>query len=69
MAKIKNRVDATRDKIALLKEMQDMIDQLKSYSYRIEQRMETMIEADLESMCEEKKVIEQMEQEITKKDE
>ena len=69
MAKIKNRVDATRDKIALLKEMQDMIDQLKSYSYRIELRMETMIEADLESMCEEKKVIEQMEQEITKKDE
>ena len=69
MAKIKTRVDATKDKIALLKEMQGMIDQLKSFSARIEERIDTMIEADLESMCAEKAVIEQMEQQIKSKDE
>ena len=68
MAKIKTRVDATKDKIALLKEMQGMINQLKSFSARIEERIEVMIEADLESMCEEKKVIEEMERTINTKD-
>ena len=68
MAKIKTRVDATKDKIALLKEMQGMINQLKSFSARIEERIEVMIEADLQSMCEEKKVIEEMERTINTKD-
>ena len=68
MAKIKTRVDATKDKIALLKEMQGMINQLKSFSARIEDRIETMIDADLQSMCEEKKVIEEMERTINTKD-
>ena len=68
MAKIKTRVDATKDKIALLKEMQGMINQLKSFSARIEERIDTMIQADLESMCAEKMVIEEMEQEIKSKD-
>lgn len=68
MAKIKTRVDATKDKIALLKEMQGMIDQLKSFSYRIEERIDVMIQSDLESMCEEKKVIEEMERTINNKD-
>ena len=69
MSKIKTRVDAVKDKIALLKEMQGMIDQLKSFSARIEDRIDIMIQADLESMCEEKKVIEEMENEIKGKDE
>ena len=69
MSKIKTRVDAVKDKIALLKEMQGMIDQLKSFSARIEERIDVMIQADLESMCEEKKVIEEMENEIKGKDE
>ena len=68
MAKIKTRVDATKDKIALLKEMQGMINQLKSFSARIEERIDIMIQSDLESMCAEKKVIEEMEQEIIAKD-
>ena len=68
MAKIKTRVDATKDKIALLKEMQGMINQLKSFSARIEERIDVMIQSDLESMCAEKKVIEEMEQEIINKD-
>ena len=68
MAKIKTRVDATKDKIALLKEMQGMINQLKSFSARIEERIDTMIAADLESMCAEKMVIEEMEQQIKSKD-
>ena len=68
MSKIKTRVDATKDKIALLKEMQGMINQLKSFSARIEERIEVMIEADLQSMCEEKKVIEEMERTINTKD-
>ena len=68
MAKIKTRVDATKDKIALLKEMQGMINQLKSFSARIEERIDIMIQSDLESMCAEKKVIEEMEQEIITKD-
>ena len=68
MAKIKTRVDATKDKIALLKEMKGMINQLKSFSARIEERIDIMIQSDLESMCAEKKVIEEMEQEIIAKD-
>ena len=68
MAKIKTRVDATKDKIALLKEMQGMINQLKSFSHRIEERIDIMIQSDLESMCAEKKVIEEMEETIRHKD-
>ena len=68
MAKIKTRVDATKDKIALLKEMQGMINQLKSFSARIEERIDIMIQADLDSMCEEKRVIEEMERTINTKD-
>ena len=68
MAKIKTRVDAVKDKIALLKEMQGMIDELKSFSARIEERIDIMIQSDLESMCEEKKVIEEMEETINNKD-
>ena len=68
MAKIKTRVDAVKDKIALLKEMQGMIDELKSFSARIEDRIDIMIQSDLESMCEEKKVIEEMEETINNKD-
>ena len=68
MAKIKTRVDATKDKIALLKEMQGMINQLKSFSARIEDRIDIMIQADLDSMCEEKRVIEEMERTINTKD-
>ena len=68
MAKIKTRVDAVKDKIALLKEMQGMIDELKSFSARIEERIDIMIQSDLESMCEEKKIIEEMEETINNKD-
>ena len=66
--KITTRVDATKDKIALLQEMQGMIDTLKSFASRIELRIDTMIKADLESMAAEKAVIEEMEDKIKNKD-
>ena len=56
----KTRVDATKDKIELLQEMQAMINQLKSYAARIQERINVMIEADLESMDAEKKAIDDM---------
>ena len=56
----KTRVDATKDKIALLQEMQSMIDTLKSFSARIQDNINTMIEADLESMEAEKQAIDDM---------
>ena len=58
--KITTRVDATKDKIALLQEMQGMIDTLKSFASRIELRIDTMIKADLESMAAEKEIIDEM---------
>ena len=60
MAKIKTRVDATKDKIALLQEMQGMINTLKKFSSRIQDRISVMIEADLESMDAEKGAIDEM---------
>ena len=56
----KTRVDATRDKIELLQEMQGMINTLKSFSARIQERIDIMIEADLVSMNSEKEAIEEM---------
>ena len=56
----KTRVDATRDKIELLTEMQGMINTLKSFAARIQERIDVMIEADLQSMNAEKKAIEDM---------
>ena len=56
----KTRVDATRDKIELLQEMQAMINTLKSFSARIQERIDVMIEADLTSMNAEKDAIEEM---------
>ena len=56
----KTRVDATKDKIELLQEMQGMINTLKSYASRIQERINVMIEADLESMDAEKEAIDEM---------
>ena len=69
MAKITTRVDATKDKIALLQEMQGMIHTLKQFAARIDDKINTMIEADLESMAEEKKAIDEMSELINYKDE
>ena len=67
--KITTRVDATKDKIALLQEMQGMIHTLKQFAARIDDKINTMIEADLESMAEEKKAIDEMSELINYKDE
>ena len=56
----KTRVDATKDKIELLQEMQGMINTLKNYASRIQERINVMIEADLESMDAEKEAIDEM---------
>lgn len=56
----KTRVDATRDKIELLTEMQGMINTLKSFAARIQERIDVMIEADLQSMAAEKQAIDDM---------
>ena len=66
--KIITRVDATKEKIALLQEMKGMIDTLKKFSARINDKIDTMIKADLESMCAEKKALEEMENTINNKD-
>ena len=68
MAKIITRVDATKEKIALLQEMQGMINTLKNFAARIEEKIDTMIAADLDSMCAEKKALEEMEHTIKSKD-
>ena len=60
MAKITTRVDATKEKIALLQEMQGMINTLRSYASRIQEKINVMIEADLESMDAEKEAIDEM---------
>ena len=54
------RVEATKEKIELLKEMQGMIDTLKSFAARIQDRIDVMIDADLVSMEAEKDVIDEM---------
>ena len=61
---MKTRVEATHEKIALLQEMQTMINALKKQSARIENQINTMIEADLESMHAEKQALEEMELKI-----
>ena len=61
---MKTRVEATHEKIALLQEMQTMINALKKQSARIESQINTMIEADLESMHAEKQALEEMELKI-----
>ena len=68
MAKITTRVDATKEKIALLQEMQGMINTLKKFASRIDDKINTMITADLESMAAEKKALEEMESTIKSKD-
>ena len=65
--KITTRVDATKDKIALLQEMQGMIDTLKKFSARIEEKIDTMVQADLKSMQAEKDALEEMESTIKSK--
>ena len=68
MAKITTRVDATKEKIALLKEMQGMINTLKKFAARIDDKINTMVEADLQSMAAEKAALEEMEKSIKSKD-
>ena len=68
MAKITTRVDATKEKIALLQEMQGMINTLKKFASRIDDKINTMIKADLESMSAEKAALEEMESTIKSKD-
>ena len=65
---MKTRVDATKDKIELLTEMQGMINTLKSFASRIQDKINIMIEADLESMKAEKAIIDEMSNLINKKD-
>ena len=67
MAKITTRVDATKEKIALLQEMQGMINTLKKFASRIDDKINTMIKADLESMSAEKAALEEMELTIKSK--
>ena len=67
--KIITRVDATKEKIALLQEMQGMVHTLKQFAARIDEKINTMIAADLESMAEEKKAIDEMSNLIQYKDE
>ena len=69
MAKITTRVDATKEKIALLQEMQGMIDTLQKFAARINGKIDDMIKADLASMQAEKAALEEMEHTIKSKDE
>ena len=64
MSKITTRVDATKEKIALLQEMQGMLHTLKQFAARIDDKINTMIKADLESMQAEKEALEEMENTI-----
>ena len=66
--KIITRVDATKEKIALLQEMQGMLHTLKQFAARIDDKINTMITADLESMAAEKEALEEMENTIQYKD-
>ena len=66
--KIITRVDATKEKIALLQEMQGMIIALQRFAARINEKIDTMVAADLESMKAEKEALEQMELTIKSKD-
>ena len=66
--KIITRVDATKEKIALLQEMQGMLHTLKQFAARIDEKIDSMIKADLESMCAEKAALEEMEKTINYKD-
>ena len=68
MAKIITRVDATKEKIVLLQEMQGMINTLKNFAARIDEKINAMITADLESMAAEKAALEEMEMTIKSKD-
>ena len=68
MAKITTRVDATKEKIALLKEMQGMINTLKKFAARIDDKINSMVDADLQSMAAEKAALEEMEKSIKSKD-
>ena len=68
MKKITTRVDATKEKIALLQEMQGMIDTLQKFAARINDKIDDMIQADLASMAAEKEALEEMEQSINNKD-
>ena len=61
---MKTRVEATEEKIELLKEMQGMIHTLKQFAARIEERIEIMIDADLQSMEAERAALERMEETI-----
>ena len=69
MAKIITRVDATKEKIELLQEIQGMIHTLKQFAARVDDKIETMIASDLESMEAEKKIIDEMSDLIQYKDE
>ena len=66
--KIITRVDATKEKIALLQEMQGMLHTLKQFAARIDDKINTMISADLDSMKAEKEALEEMENTIKYKD-
>ena len=68
MAKITTRVDATKEKIALLKEMQGMINTLKKFAARIDDKINSMVDADVQSMAAEKAALEEMEKSIKSKD-
>ena len=61
------RVEATHEKIELLQEMQAMINTLKKQAARIENQIDKMITADLESMNAEKEALEEMETKIKNK--
>ncbi len=65
---MKTRVDATKDKIELLQEMQGMINTLKAFSARIDEKINKMIDTDLKSMAAEKDIIEEMSELIKLKD-
>ncbi len=65
---MKTRIDATKDKIELLQEMQGMIDTLKSFAARIDEKISIMIDSDLKSMQAEKDVIDEMNEIIKSKD-
>ncbi len=65
---MKTRVDATKDKIELLQEMQGMINTLKLFAARISEKMDVMIDSDLKSMQAEKSIIDEMSELIKSND-
>lgn len=60
MSKMKSRVDATVDKIALLQEVQTLLNSFAKGAARIKDKIDVMIDADLQSMEAEKNVIDEM---------